>query len=189
MKSLKTSWLIVILIVLIVIAGVLLKLSERAAQMQPAGGPQQAMGINGSPNQGNMGQSDNGTVQQPMADGQEDAVIGSNLALGVNSTTKLGKFLSGYTGMTVYTYDKDTGSTSSCYDTCATNWPPYIVSPVDNIQQLQAGVTGTVATTVRADGQLQLIYNGHPLYFYAKDSASADATGDGVGGVWHIVKL
>jgi predicted lipoprotein with Yx(FWY)xxD motif len=30
-------------------------------------------------------------------------------------------------GMTLYTFDKDTKSTSTCYDACATGWPPYLV--------------------------------------------------------------
>lgn len=155
----------------------------------PVSGPSTAAGLNGSPNQGNLGQPDNGQVQQPMADGQEDPVIGSNLALGTDSNVKVGgTYLIGYTGMTVYTYTKDTGSTSTCYSTCATNWPPYIVSSVDNINQLKAGVTGKVGTTVRTDGQLQLTYNGHPLYFYVGDKTGSDVNGQGVGGIWYVVK-
>ncbi len=151
-------------------------------------GPSQNAGINGSANQGNLGQPDNGQVQQPGADGAEGSVIGSNLALGINSSTKLGTFLSGYNGMTVYTYDKDTTSASTCYDTCATNWPPYIVGPEDNLTQLKEGVAGKVDTTTRTDGSLQVTYNGHPLYFYVGDKTSSDATGDKVGTVWHVVK-
>jgi predicted lipoprotein with Yx(FWY)xxD motif len=151
-------------------------------------GPSNAMGINGSPNQGNMGQPDNGVVQQPMADGAEGSIIGSNLALGLDSTATLGKYLIAYNGMTLYTYSKDTGSTSTCYDQCAVNWPPYIVGPEDNIQQLKAGVTGKVDTTTRTDGKIQVTYNGHPLYFYIKDTKSGDTTGQNVGGVWFVVK-
>jgi predicted lipoprotein with Yx(FWY)xxD motif len=183
----KTSTIVWIIIVLIIIlgGGWYWYSMQQAA---PATGPSTAMGLNGSANQGNLGQPDTGTVQQPGADGQEDPVIGSNLALGTDSNAKVGTYLIGYTGMTVYTYAKDTGSTSTCYDTCATNWPPYIVSPVDNIQQLKAGVTGAVGTTVRTDGQLQLTYNGKPLYFYAGDKTGSDVNGQGLGGVWYVVK-
>jgi predicted lipoprotein with Yx(FWY)xxD motif len=129
-----------------------------------------------------------GTVQQPGADGQEDPVIGNNLALGLDGTPG-NQHLIGYTGMTVYTYANDTGTSSTCYDTCATTWMPYIVSSVDNITQLQAGVTGSVATTVRTDGQLQLTYNGHPLYFYSGDKTGSDMNGASAAHVgWSVVK-
>ena len=150
----------------------------------PAASPSTTLGINGSPDQGNMGQPDNGTPQQPAA----AAIIGANLALGTDSNAALGTYLIAYNGMTLYTFSKDTTSASTCYDTCASNWPPYIVSPTDNIQQLQAGVSGTVSTTVRTDGQLQLTYNAHPLYFYIKDTKSGDTAGQAVGGVWYVVK-
>lgn len=115
-------------------------------------------------------------------------IIGYNLALGVDGTPQLGNYLIGYTGMTVYTYDEDAGNQSNCYDQCAQEWPPYIVSPVDDIHQLQMGVTGTVGTTVRSDGSLQLTYDGHPLYFYSGDKTGDDTAGNGVGGTWHVVK-
>ena len=31
-------------------------------------------------------------------------------------------------------------------------------------------------------------YNGWPLYTFIKDAKPGDVTGDGVGGVWHVVK-
>ena len=39
----------------------------------------------------------------------------------------------------------------------------------------------------RKDGRLQSTYDGKPLYFYAGDKKKGDKTGDGIGGVWHIV--
>lgn len=146
------------------------------------------MGTNGSADQGNMGQPNNGQVQQPMADGAEGSIIGSNLALGTNGNAKLGTYLIGYTGMTVYTKSTDTAGTSTCYGDCATLWPPYIVGPEDNINQLKAGVTGKTDTIKRTDGKLQMTYNGKPLYFFAGDKANSDVTGEGVGGVWHVAK-
>jgi len=63
--------------------------------MQQSGtpGPIGAAGINGSPNQGNMGQPDTGVVQLPMEDGQEDSVIGGNLLLGPTKDETLGSYL------------------------------------------------------------------------------------------------
>ncbi len=109
-------------------------------------------------------------------------IIGSNLALGTASNTTLGTYLVGYNGMAVYTYGKDTTGTSTCSGQCAAAWPPYIVSSSDDIQNIETGVTGSVNTITRADGTLQLTYNGMPLYFFASDTAGASPTGQGVGG-------
>lgn len=187
----KTSSIAGIVVIILIVAGVwyfLVNYNGPAQTADTTPSPSSAAGINGSANQGNLGQPDNGTVQQPGADGAEGSIIGSNLALGVDSNATLGKYLIAYNGMTVYTYAKDTGSTSTCYGACATNWPPYLVGAEDNINQLQAGVTGTVGTTMRTDGALQITYNGRPLYFYVKDTKSGDTTGQNVGGIWFVVK-
>ena len=43
---------------------------------------------------------------------------------------------------------------------------------------------GTIATP---DGKKQVTINGMPVYYYAKDQAAGDITGQGVGGVWYLV--
>lgn len=48
---------------------------------------------------------------------------------------------------------------------------------------LPANLPGTVGTTQRADGGLQVKYNGMPLYYWAKDQTPGDTTGENVGGV------
>ena len=46
-----------------------------------------------------------------------------------------------------------------------------------------------MATVKRPDGgQLQLTYDGHPLYRYAGDQTRSDANGEGVGGQWFVLK-
>jgi predicted lipoprotein with Yx(FWY)xxD motif len=153
------------------------------------GGPSGAAGINGSANQGNLGGTDTGVVQQPGADGAEGTVIGGNVALGVDKSATLGAYLISYNGMTVYTFSKDKAATSTCYGQCAQNWPPYVVGPEDNVQNVKLGVTGDkVGTITRADGTIQVTYGGMPLYFYVGDKASGDTTGQNVGKVWFVVK-
>jgi len=189
MRTTSLIW-IVVGVIIVVIAGWYLwsggpSMQSGATATTTASG---AAGINGSPNQGNLGGTDTGSVQQPGADGAEGSIIGSNLALGLDLGSSAGAHLIGYTGMTVYTYDKDSTGTSTCYAQCAQNWPPYIAGPEDNLTQLQAGVNGTVGTITRVDGSLQVTYNGLPLYFYAGDTTGSDVNGNGVGGVWHVVK-
>lgn len=89
--------------------------------------------------------------------------------------------LSAKNGMTLYTFDKDKGDTSACYDNCATNWPPYMA-------EAGAKAEKDWAMTKRKDGQMQWTYDGHPLYFFKGDMAKGDAKGDGMGGIWHVVK-
>lgn len=40
----------------------------------------------------------------------------------------------------------------------------------------------------RDDGSKQWAYKGKPVYYWVKDKAAGDKTGDGVAGVWHIIK-
>lgn len=83
--------------------------------------------------------------------------------------------------MTLYTFDKDMDGKSSCYDDCATNWPPYLG---------KAGETKDAewALSERTDGAMQWTYNGKPTYFYYEDAKAGDMMGEGKGGVWHTIK-
>ena len=83
-------------------------------------------------------------------------------------------------GMTIYTFDNDTGGVSSCYDSCAGNWPPYLGAA-------DAALTEGWTLVARTDGTMQWAYDTKPVYFFAGDKAAGDVTGDGVGGVWHII--
>jgi predicted lipoprotein with Yx(FWY)xxD motif/plastocyanin len=98
---------------------------------------------------------------------------------------KLGDYLTGPNGLTLYVFTKDTGGTSACTGACATSWPPFVLSS-GATAQAGTGVTGTFATITRADGTTQVTYMGAPLYYFAKDRYAGDVTGQGVGGVWFV---
>ena len=85
-------------------------------------------------------------------------------------------------GKTLYTFDKDGTGKSNCTGGCATAWPPFIAQepPKDD---------GAFTQIMRDDGRLQWARDGKPLYFFAGDAAPGDVKGDGVGGVWHAVKV
>ncbi len=83
-------------------------------------------------------------------------------------------------GMTLYTFDKDEGGVSACYDECAKNWPPYLGTAADKMPK-------EWTLTARKDGAMQWAYDGKPVYLFAGDKAKGDAKGDGLKGVWHII--
>jgi predicted lipoprotein with Yx(FWY)xxD motif len=117
------------------------------------------------------------------------SVKGSGAATGpaeVNTaTTSLGVVLVGANGMTLYVYDPDTGGTPTCYDACATAWPPLVTSGAPTAAgQAEANLLTTAA---RTDGTTQVVYNKWPLYLWQKDTKPGDVTGQAVGGKWWVV--
>jgi predicted lipoprotein with Yx(FWY)xxD motif len=101
------------------------------------------------------------------------------------SESSLGQILTGEAGRTLYVFKNDSGGTSSCYDSCAQNWPPLLTQGAP-----QAGTGADAAmlgTTERTDGTTQVTYNGMPLYYFAPDTAAGDVNGQGVGEVWYVV--
>jgi predicted lipoprotein with Yx(FWY)xxD motif len=100
-------------------------------------------------------------------------------------TGPLGAYLVDGTGRTLYLFNTDKGTTSSCYTKCAANWPAFVTG---GAPQASAGATASMlGTTPRTDGSTQVIYNGHPLYYFGGDSAAGDTNGQGKAGTWWLV--
>jgi predicted lipoprotein with Yx(FWY)xxD motif len=85
--------------------------------------------------------------------------------------------------MTLYTFDKDTAGVSNCTGTCSTIWPPYTSGAT-----AQGQFPTNITVITRADGSKQFAYKGMPLYYNQKEVKPGDIMGDGIGGVWHLVK-
>jgi predicted lipoprotein with Yx(FWY)xxD motif len=104
--------------------------------------------------------------------------------------TKLGYILANPHGLTVYyhTADKPGSGKSVCTGSCAAAWPP-----VGYPDRIPAGVKlplkGTLGFITRPGGFRQLTINGWPIYKYAGDKAPGQVNGNGVGGVWFVVKV
>ncbi len=111
----------------------------------------------------------------------------SAAALGIEvAQTSAGPSLTDGGGRTLYEFTPDTAGTSTCTDTCAANWPPLSV-PAGAAPSAGSGVQGDLfGTTLRSDGTTQVTYNGHPLYYFAGDSAAGDVNGQGLNGKWFI---
>jgi len=102
--------------------------------------------------------------------------------------TKVGRVLADGRGRTLYLFEKDKGTTSTCSGACAAVWPP-----------LTTGAKGVPGPGVRAarigsarrrDGRTEVTYAGHPLYLYAGDQKPGDVRGQGLdqfGAEWYVL--
>ena len=101
---------------------------------------------------------------------------------------KIGTFLVDGHGRTLYLFQKDKTTRSTCSGACATDWPPLLTSG-------KAKASGSVrkallGTTKRSDGTTQVTYKGHPLYTYSGDQKAGDTNGHGLsayGARWYAV--
>jgi predicted lipoprotein with Yx(FWY)xxD motif len=104
------------------------------------------------------------------------------------ATTKLGRILVDSQGRSVYLFENDIGTASTCYGACASIWPPLTVS---GSPEPGAGIVRTkLGTTKRTDGKTEVTYGGHPLYYYAGDQKPGDTTGQGLnqfGAPWDVL--
>jgi predicted lipoprotein with Yx(FWY)xxD motif len=115
------------------------------------------------------------------------AASGSSSVIVKVKKTGAGTFLTNAAGFTLYTFQADKGTTSTCYDACAQFWPPVL-----GTAHLAAGqnISGHFGTTTRKDGKTQVTYDGHPLYTYAGDTQPGQTSGNGInqsGGIWNVV--
>ena len=67
----------------------------------------------------------------------------------------------------IYLFDKESSDASECYGDCAAAWPPVLT---DGEPQAAGDVDPKLlGTTDRDDGETQVTYGGHPLYYYVDD--------------------
>ncbi len=86
-------------------------------------------------------------------------------------------------GRGIYTYDLDTDPQRSvCDEMCRILWPPILASA-------KARPHGRFSLASRSDGRKQWAWDGKPLYRWISDRRKGDANGDGVAGVWTLVRL
>jgi predicted lipoprotein with Yx(FWY)xxD motif len=99
-----------------------------------------------------------------------------------------GQFLADGNGRSLYLFEADKSTTSNCSGACAAAWPPVTASAVPIAG---GGVSQSLlGTTKRTDGTEQVTYNGHPLYYFAADTGSGMAKGQGskaFGAGWYVL--
>ena len=134
---------------------------------------------------GGGGTSSSGT--SPSASSSPSASASASSTLTVK-TASLGQFIADGSGKTLYLFEADKTTQSTCSGACAGAWPPFTAS---GSVTASSGVNQSkVGTTTRSDGNKQVTYNGHPLYYFIGDVSAGDTNGQGknaFGAEWYVV--
>lgn len=126
------------------------------------------------------------TAASPAATDGDTKGGGSTAAASVAlASNPLGTILVDGAGKVLYAFTPDSATASTCYDKCASNWPPLLS---DAAPTLGTGLDAADFTTVtRTDGTKQVAFYGHPLYFFAGDAGAGETKGQGLGGKWYVL--
>lgn len=105
-------------------------------------------------------------------------------------SSSLGKILVDSAGRTLYLFEADKSSRSTCKGGCAQAWPPVVVKGKAEPKAGPGARSERLGTSKREGGDRQLTYNGHPLYLYAGDEKAGDTNGqalDQFGAEWFVL--
>jgi predicted lipoprotein with Yx(FWY)xxD motif len=109
-------------------------------------------------------------------------------AVVATASSPLGQLLVDSAGRTLYLFEADRSTASTCNDACTQAWPPLLTTGPPT-----AGTGANAAelgTTTRKDGKVEVTYHGHPLYHYVADTAAGDTNGQGLnqfGAKWYVL--
>jgi predicted lipoprotein with Yx(FWY)xxD motif len=103
-------------------------------------------------------------------------------------STSLGTVLVDARGRTLYLFNADPTAKSACFGQCAAVWPPFLTNGAP--LTVGAAKQALLRTAKRKDGTLQVVYAGHPLYFFSGDTRAGETKGEGIvhfGGSWYAL--
>jgi predicted lipoprotein with Yx(FWY)xxD motif len=122
----------------------------------------------------------------PLPSGGDQSIPAAGTTVMIVQKSSIGYVLAEANHQVVYTYSKDKkGGKPTCTGACALTWLPATGTPEAGPADVFSGQFGLVT---RANGVKQITYNGLPLYLL-KDAKPLSVSGNGQGGVWHVVKL
>jgi predicted lipoprotein with Yx(FWY)xxD motif len=133
-------------------------------------------------------------ASSPSAPASSAAAAGSSASASTTGTVittdagSTGAFLTNGSGRAVYLWAKDGTNMSACSGACAAAWPP--VPATGKLTAAGGAKASDLGTITRSDGTKQATYDGHPLYYFAGDSAAGQANGQGsdsFGAKWWLV--
>ena len=109
-----------------------------------------------------------------------------NYTVNVTANKFLGNYLVNQSGFALYYFldDADGKGASTCYEDCATTWPPFFAEKIVLPESLRSVDFSTIS---RTDGSKQTTFKGWPLYLSSRDGAEGDTFGNGQKGLWHVI--
>lgn len=84
-------------------------------------------------------------------------------------------FVDATSGLALYTFNGDSANQSNCTGGCLAIWPAHAARSGEK-------ASGNFTIFTRGDGSLQWAYKSKPLYTFATDTVSHNATGNGFQG-------
>ncbi|VVB72582.1 Secreted repeat of uncharacterised function [uncultured archaeon] len=108
-------------------------------------------------------------------------------SVNISDNKFIGSYLVNQDGFTLYYFDddKNAGGDSSCYDDCATKWPPFYAENIIVPDRLRSV---DFAEMTRSDGSKQTTFKGWPVYLYSGDRDPGDIYGNKQkNGLWHVI--
>lgn len=86
---------------------------------------------------------------------------------------------------TLYVFDPDLNQTvPTCKNDCAEIWPPYLLTEDESLH-----LSPPLGSIVRHNKTIQLTYAARPVYTYAYDRIEGNDFGNGLGSVWHTIRV
>jgi predicted lipoprotein with Yx(FWY)xxD motif len=125
------------------------------------------------------GGGDGGSAE-PADEGEQSPAAATRLE---TAESDYGSILVDAEGMTLYMFDPDEQGPSVCDAGCLQAWP-IVEGPGDAGQGVDASMLGTTEST---EGTTMATYNDWPLYYFVRDEAPGDVTGQGDNGVWWVI--
>ena len=135
--------------------------------------------------------SSSSTAAAPAGGSASSTAAAAGSGSGLVITTKSGSagaFLTDGSGRAVYLWVKDAKNSSACEGACAGAWPP--VTTTGAVTASGGAVAADLSTISRSGGAKQVVYDGHPLYYFAGDSGAGQVNGQGsdsFGAKWWLV--
>jgi predicted lipoprotein with Yx(FWY)xxD motif len=102
--------------------------------------------------------------------------------------SSLGQILVDGSGKSLYLFEADSGTKSTCSGACAQAWPPLTTTGAPKAASTAS--PSLLGTTSRSDGTTQVTYSGHPLYYFVGDTKPGDTNGEGstaFGAGWDVL--
>jgi predicted lipoprotein with Yx(FWY)xxD motif len=139
---------------------------------------------------GSSASAGGGSTQQAGGGTQQ---AGAGLTISSRQVSGVGTVLTNQSGRTLYTPEQEANGSIKCTGSCLGFWFP-VTTAQGAAPHAASGLTGKLSSIKRPDnGDLQLTYNGDPLYTFRLDSAPGQAHGnnftDSFGGqtfLWHV---